>query len=140
MADIYFKKKEQMKSPARQNVVDATVELEKKRSASPIVLGRERSVGACVQKVCYKHELESVRNEVSAVQKDIEALVNDLKAQVDKLNKQFESVKYENLKNQLNDSVSKQNENIKNITAELVNMMDKINAVDSKVASIEEVL
>ena len=139
MESLYFKKKEQMKSPSRNVIVDASVELQKTRSVSPQV-ARDIVPILPLQKVAYKSDLECVKSDIQNLSNSVSSLISELKEQVDKMQKNFESVKYESLKNHLNESISQQNENIKNITNELVCHLDKLNVLESQVKTIEDIL
>lgn len=135
--DIYFKKRDQMRSPARPSIVDANAEIEKKRSASPVV--NKISVGGpVVQKVVYKADLDLVKKQVDDIQEKVNAKLAEVSASIEKLSKSSESVKCEELKKQLSESVKKQNENITSLASELVSQLDKLNEINSRLASVED--
>lgn len=154
MIESYLKRKDQMTNGGtpRQNVVDVGVELQK-RSATPTPVSRN-PVDVSNKKVIYKNDLENVKNELSnkhleLANKHGEILANvcEFKGQIDSLNKAVDSLnktldisKLDVLKANLNDSINKTNANLNSIADSLVNHLDKLNALDSRISAIESIL
>ncbi len=65
------------------------------------------------------------------MEKDVNSKIADLK-------KSFESVKTESLKNAVQETINSFNENLKSIASKLVNHLDEINSLKSRVAEIED--
>jgi archaellum component FlaC len=156
--DLYFKKKDALNS-GQQNIAiaDVKTELEKtqrSRSISPKIVSRNASI-ITDRKVVYKNDLEDhkkslkddiethITNEINCCTSKILELdkrFEDLKTSVENLGKTFESCKTESLKNALNECVRKFNENIANVSTEMITHLDKINSLDSRMVEIESIL
>ncbi|MET0570934.1 MAG: hypothetical protein ABWZ79_05875 [Pedobacter agri] len=148
--EVYNRKKEQMAAPINRIVVaDAQRELERKRSLSPMprVLQSE-NVG---KKLLYKSDIDELKlsiardreallEKVSAINQDVQNKFDELSAQIDRAVKSIESSKMEILKEALATSVKQQNSNVSQITDELVSHLTKLNELNSRLASVEDML
>lgn len=131
---LYSVKREQMTvGNNRMAVSNANVELEKARSNSPAP-NRNNSK---FEKVAHAKDIEKLQKLFETLESNItvmyDNLKNDLKLQID-------NTKNEALKVALNDAVRSFNESVKSLSTEMVNHLDEINTLKSKVCNIEEVL
>lgn len=158
MASLYNSRKEQLSGTPKVNVSDVEMEMQKARSQTPKPISRNKEIvekKSEVKKIAYKHELEDLKNKMLKVDlssKDLEqkfvSIVNDniqkLNSAVDeKINenkKHIESLKVENLKNTLNESISKINDQLKNIASQLVSNGDKLNELKVRLEDIESMI
>ena len=151
MADLYFRKKQQLSNSVEKSVVaDASIEIEKKRANSPAP-HRGSSVVSTDKKVVYKQDLDLFKINVmqriddlgekinQSVQENI-SKANDIKEHVDGIVKSLESSKNESLKNVLSEAVKQTNNNLHKITDELVSHLDQLNELKSRVVNIEDIL
>lgn len=149
MSELYFRRKEQLSnSVQKSNVVDANIELQKKRASSPIPQ-RSNSVVPSEKKLAYKHDLEDLKKKIDAVHNEISmavashkadtnAQIMDLSHKVESINKSMEATKYESLKNDMKQSLDKMNTSVRSVCDEMINMQDKVNVLSSKVAEFSE--
>lgn len=148
--DLYFKKKEQMNSSNRSiNVVDANIEIEKKRAQSPVPQ-RNLQV-SCDKKVAYKNDIDELKSnhlakydelnrKLDQLQLNLESKNNELKKSIEDVRKNIESSKVENLKNTLNETIRQQNNNIEKISDELIRHLDNINGLKADMVDIKNML
>ncbi len=161
MSDIYAKlyntKKEQLTTgirasspkPVVNNIED---ELMSKRSETRSETPTKRCSSIAIdRKVLYKHDLDSVKQKIEELEKVLLSVDNkikevvenckkDLEAQIEKQKNVFESLKTENLKNLIGETVKQFNENQKNIANELITHLDMINTLREQVTEIEAIL
>lgn len=147
--DLYFRKKAQMEGEKKPVVVDVKLEIEKKRALSPAPV---RSTSIVVdRKVCYKNDLddfkkqikEDFNNEIANIilkQDELGKKIQDLVSTVETLDKSFESTKMEKLKDALNGSIRECSDNLRTIATEIVQHLDEINSLKSRVDTVEAVL
>lgn len=149
--DLYFKKKEQLNLSQKVAISDVSVEIEKKRSGSPVPQVRSSSIVANDKKVVYKGELEDHKNIIVSKQEEInsrllqleqlhENLSNEIKKNIDEIKRNMENSKVDNLKNTLNEAIKQQNNNIDKISDELIKHLDNINSLKSDVEQIKDIL
>lgn len=168
MESVYNTRKEQLAGSKNVAVSSIDTEMSRVRGKSPKPLQRlERSttnekqdeiskdVKECreVKKVAYKSDLEEIKNKVSSFEsvyasfeQTIKQLTEDNKnelldlfnSKLDENKKQIESLKVESLKNVLNDSIAKMNEQLKRVSEELVNNLDAINELKSRIQTVED--
>ncbi len=67
-------------------------------------------------------------------------MTGTIEAKIDENKKAIDGLKIENLKNILNESILKMNEQLKSISAHLVLKTDMINELDSRLKMIEDLI
>ena len=163
MASQYNSRKEQLTGTPKVNVGDVEIEIQKVRSSTPKPVSRIQKEEVVVpalssvqqKKIVYKHELEDIKSKIDLVEsthkefkdnfnqvldehkKSLSDLVD---VKMDENKKAIESLKIENLKNALNDSIAKMNEQLKAIASQLVNHGDAVNELKSRMADVEAIL
>lgn len=153
MSDIYSKiyenRKGQLQTDIKPVIGDIKVEIEKVRSSTP---KKERSASIePKKKIAYKCDVDELKIKLDNIQENFKTLEikfknivdetkKELEQQIEKQKNIFESVKSENLKNAVNDAVKSFNENIKNIANEMVNHLDSITELKTRVQDIESVM
>ena len=160
----YNSRKEQLAGGQKVNVGSIDVEIEKVRAKSPKPLQRSVSEKRecentkedkplLSKKVAYKCDLEDIKNKMSAVESSCYSVEQSFKkvleeskkelsvlveTKIEENKKQIESLKVETLKNMLNESISKMNEQLRRISEELVSNGDTVNELKSRVLSLED--
>lgn len=150
MSDLYFRKKEQLSNAVvKIPVLDASTDIERKRSLSPAPRVA-RNTENC-KKVAYSKDVEELKTALSVNAEETLAKVNEFKKSIDlslleqksifeNTVKNLESNKNETLKTILNDTIKATNTNISNISNELIALLTKLNEIDSRLTSVEDVL
>jgi len=155
----YNSRKEQLAGNQKVNVGSFDIEIQKVRAKSPkptqrsVSEKREDEPRIVLRKVAYKCDLEEIKEKMSVIElsclsveqsfkkvleeskKELSSLVE---TRIEENRKQIEGLKVETLKNMLNDSVSKMNEQLKNIASQLVNNTDTVNELKSRVTELED--
>ena len=162
MASQYNSRKEQLAGTPKVNVGDVEIEIQKVRSSTPKPVSRiqkEEVVPALSsvqqKKIVYKHELEDIKSKIDLVEsthkefkENFSQVLDDHKkslsdlvdVKMDENKKAIESLRIENLKNVLNDSIAKMNEQLKAIASQLVSHGDAVNELKSRMADVEAIL
>jgi len=155
MASLYNFRKEQLSGSQKINVANVDIEIQKVRSQSPKPQVKNSNDNVENKKIAYKHELEEIKNKVNLIDissKTLEQTLNNVIEQhkkevlsvvdskLEDNKKQMENLKVENLKNVLNDSIQKMNEQLKNIASQLVNNTDVVNELKIRIEDIEKLI
>jgi len=150
MSELYFRKKEQLSNAVvKIPVLDASSDMERKRSLSPAPRV-SKNTGEC-KKVAYSKDVEDLKTALAVNAEETLAKVNEFKKSIDlslseqksifeNTVKNLESNKNETLKTILNDTIKATNVNISNISNELIALLTKLNEIDSRLTSVEDVL
>lgn len=162
---LYNQKKEQFTSGEQKPVLgDINAEIEK---VSGVSSARSNSVTRVVKtdktdrKLAYKSDIEEIKALIQIIEQKIDECVSDrtkillikqkidesisecktdLEAKIEKQKALFESIKTENLKNIINDTVKQFNENIKNVASQMVTHLEHITEIKSRLDDIEGIL
>ena len=148
MASQYNTRKEMLSSP-KTNLVEVE-HVQRSVTPKPVCRTIEKEE-VSTKKLMYKHELknelESFKSKLEAVEQlhtDLTQKFSDLtttiEAKIDENKKAIDGFKIENLKNVLNDSILKVNEQLKSISAHLILKGDTINELDCRLKSIEDLI
>lgn len=159
MASLYNLKREALSGSQKQNVSNINVEIEKVRSQSPVPLKRECKDGEkgerLVKKMAFKSDIDELKQKFDKVEYNLKSIQTDIKFNLEDTKKEmqnlvndtlgeqkkyFDTLKIENLKNALNNSIKEINENLKNIASQLVNHLDSINELKIRVQDLEEMI
>lgn len=154
MAAQYFEKKSQLGNNVKpSDVVSVGNVMEQKRSSSPVVPRSVAGLDLSNKKIIFKSDLEDLKvdhaskhaeilNRYAEISRNVDTLKNSfdsLQKQVEAINKVLDVSKLDVLKTNLNDAVSKMNDNLANVATQLVTHLDQINSLESRVSTIEGV-
>ncbi|RTL06734.1 hypothetical protein EKK58_04325 [Candidatus Dependentiae bacterium] len=150
MSDLYFRKKEQLSNSVNKNIiVDAGLEIEKKRAMSPVPIVRSASISTD-KKVAYKSDIDDLSKKLEQLKNDIvsfndsknelEKKQNELINKVDNVSKLIEATKVEGIKNSVNEAIKKMNDSLRNVCDEMIKHQDKLNAIESHIETINAIL
>jgi tetrahydromethanopterin S-methyltransferase subunit G len=151
MSDLYFGKKNQLQGGVKPVVVDVEESLNKIRSGSPKPVQRVLTAHTTDKKILYKEDLNQFKKVSDESHEDLKKIVNDFIIQnndskndinkiLDELKTSVKNVNVENLKNNLNLSVSQQNKNIEGIAQRIISIEDELNKTNSRLIEIENLL
>lgn len=154
MASFYNSRKEKLTGSPRVYVEN--VENEMKRSSTPKPVSRvaedtekKDEQAQQVRKLAYKHDLEDIKKQIEFSQELNRSFEDKVKEILDKQESLFSSkiddnkklidgLKVENLKNVLNDSINKMNEQLKNIASQLISNNDSVGELRARLEDIEK--
>lgn len=151
MADLYFQKKIQLNNTIKKDeIVNIGLEIEKKRSCSPLPTSRPLECPT-TKKIVYKQDLEDLKNDLSLSTRDkfdsIVSQIDSLRVALDNLNKSVDSInkildvsKLDSLKSNFNDAITKMNANVNNLADQIVSQLTKSNELESRIVQIETLL
>jgi len=147
----YFAKKNVRRGTPNNIVVpDASQEIEKKRASSPVPRAGTGAVSISEgKKVVFKGDLDQVKLKLIAkcdemnekmdkVLNECKEQINEMKQNVENAVKGMESRKNESLKQVLEEAVKQSSKNVHALTDEMVNQMDQINELRSRLDEIDE--
>jgi uncharacterized protein YcbK (DUF882 family) len=151
MSDLYFSKKNQYAGPVKALVVDVEDSLNKIRSGSPKPAPRTNTLSNIDKKVLYKEDLNQFKKVSEESHEELKKMVNefiiqnndsknDINKILDDLKTSVKNVNVENLKNNLNMSVSQQNKNIEGIASRIISIEDELNKTNIRLIEIENLL
>lgn len=133
--DTYFKKKEQLSVTTPKSHIDV---VDTKRASTPTVVSTTNVVG---KKIAYKSDVEAkhadLKSQLDNHKSELDAKHADLKKQVDALKASVDTSKVDAVKSTLNDSITKTNESLSHVGNALVEHLNEINVLKSKVSNIE---
>ncbi len=149
MASFYNSRKEKLTGSPRVYVEN--LENEMKRASTPKPVSRvaeDVSEVKATRKLAFKHDLEELKKQIESSQginRQFEEKVKEIldaqellfASKIEDNKKLIDGLKVENLKNVLNDSINKMNEQLKNIAAQLIANNDSVGELRARLEEIE---
>jgi len=154
MASLYNFKRETLAGPKKQNVTNITTEIEKVRSQSPVV-NPAVAKSTSNKKIAFKNDIDELNLKISSAENSLKTLQTNIKYNLDDTKndisnmvneiisdqkKYFNTLKVENLKETLDESIKNINNSLKNVAKQLVDHLDAINEIKSRLTSLEDML
>lgn len=152
MASLYNFKRETLSGPKKQNLTNINVEIEKARSQSPLP---PQCKTISNKKIAFKNDIDDLNLKISNIESSVKSIqsavqynLNDTKTEITNMvneiisdqKKYFNTLKIENLKDTLDDSITKINTSLKNIAKQLIDHLDALNDLKSRVSTLEDML
>ena len=153
MASFYNSRKEKLTGSPKVYVENFENEMKRASTPKPVSRSAEDAQpqpqqSQPVRKLAYKHDLEDLKKQIEPsqnvnrlfeekVREILDTQELSLSSKIDDNKKLIDSLKVENLKNVLNDSINKMNEQLKNIAVQLISNNDKVGELRARLEEME---